>query len=67
MNWHLLLNIFGVVITLFVLTPFIMVPMIVYKKAVFKNELELISEYHPHMEQEDLDEAFMRTFGGDTE
>jgi hypothetical protein len=44
-----------------------MVPWIVYKKAVFKNELELISEYHPHMEQEDLDEAFLRTFGGERE
>ena len=65
MNWYLMLNILGVVITLFLLTPFIMIPLIVYKKAVFKNELELIAEYHPHMEQEDLDEAFLRTFGGD--
>jgi uncharacterized membrane protein YbaN (DUF454 family) len=67
MNWTLLLNIVGVVITLFLLTPFIMVPWIVYQKAIFKNELELIAEYHPHMEQEDLDEAFLRTFGGERE
>jgi uncharacterized membrane protein YbaN (DUF454 family) len=67
MNWHLLLNIVGVVITLFLLTPFIMIPFISYQRTKFKNELELIAEYHPHMEQEDLDEAFMRTFGGETE
>jgi uncharacterized membrane protein YbaN (DUF454 family) len=67
MNWHLLLNILGVVISLFVLSPFIIIPLLVYHKSRFKNELELIAEYHPHMEQEDLDEAFMRTFGGETE
>jgi uncharacterized membrane protein YbaN (DUF454 family) len=67
MNWHLLLNIVGVVITLFLLTPFIMIPFIAYQKVKFKNELELIAEYHPNMEQEDLDEAFMRTFGGESE
>jgi uncharacterized membrane protein YbaN (DUF454 family) len=67
MKWYLLLNIVGVAITLFLLTPFIIIPLLVYHKARFKNELELIAEYHPHMEQEDLDEAFMRTFGGERE
>lgn len=67
MNWNLLLNIVGVVITFFLLTPFVFVPFIAYHRARFKNELELIAEFHPHMEQEDLDKAFMRTFGGKTE
>ena len=67
MNWHLLLNIVGVVITLFILTPFIVVPLLAYHKARFKSELELIAEFHPHLEQDDIETAWLRTFGGETE
>jgi uncharacterized membrane protein YbaN (DUF454 family) len=67
MNWNLLLNIVGVVITLFLLTPFIAVSLLAYHKARFKNELELIAEFHPHLEQDDIETAWLRTFGGETE
>jgi uncharacterized membrane protein YbaN (DUF454 family) len=67
MNWHLLLNIVGVVITLFVMTPFIAVPLLAYHRARFKNELELIAEFNPQLEQDDIEAAWLRTFGGDTE
>jgi uncharacterized membrane protein YbaN (DUF454 family) len=67
MNWYLLLNIIGVSITIFLLTPFIIIPLTVYDKMRFKNRLELIAEFNPHLEQEDIETAWLKTFGGEEE